>query len=283
MIDQGEFQGGVSCLYLRPLARRFEKRDETLKKALKVALVTGGAKRIGKAIVEDLAAHGFAVAIHANGSLDEAEALAASLSKKDVGAVAVKADLTDTRETSALMAQVNGALGPIDLIVNNASLFKKDSLDAFDETVWDRHFALHIKAPSLLTRDFARQLPRGVSGLVVNVIDQRVWSPNPRFYSYMLSKSALWTATQTMAQALAPDIRVNGIGPGPTLPNERQDPRDFQAQVDALILKRGPALGEFGRTIRFLFDTPSITGQMIALDGGQHLAWETPDIREIVE
>lgn len=254
-----------------------------MKKALKVALVTGGAKRIGKAIVEDLAAHGFAVAIHANGSLDEAEALAASLSKKDVGAVAVKADLTDTRETSALMAQVNGALGPIDLIVNNASLFKKDSLDAFDEAVWDRHFALHVKAPSLLTRDFARQLPRGVSGLVVNVIDQRVWSPNPRFYSYMLSKSALWTATQTMAQALAPDIRVNGIGPGPTLPNERQDPRDFQAQVDALILRRGPALGEFGRTIRFLFDTPSITGQMIALDGGQHLAWETPDIREIVE
>lgn len=283
MNDQGEFQGGVSCLYLRPLARRFEKRDETLKKALKAALVTGGAKRIGKAIVEDLAAHGFAVAIHANGSLEEAEALATSLSKKGGVAVAVKADLTDTQATSALILDVNEKLGPIDLIVNNASLFKKDSLDAFDETVWDRHFALHVKAPSLLTRDFARQLPRGVSGLVINVIDQRVWSPNPRFYSYMLSKSALWTATQTMAQALAPDIRVNGIGPGPTLPNERQDPRDFQAQVDALILKRGPALGEFGRTIRFLFDTPSITGQMIALDGGQHLAWETPDIREIVE
>ncbi|MGF6172159.1 SDR family oxidoreductase [Ensifer sp. 4252] len=254
-----------------------------MKKALKAALVTGGAKRIGKAIVEDLAAHGFAVAIHANGSLDEAKALAASLAKKGVVAVAVKADLTDTQETLALMAQASEALGPIDLIVNNASLFKKDSLDAFDEAVWDRHFALHVKAPSLLARDFARQLPRGVSGLVVNVIDQRVWSPNPRFYSYMLSKSALWTATQTMAQTLAPDIRVNGIGPGPTLPNERQDPRDFQAQVDALILRRGPALGEFGRTIRFLFDTPSITGQMIALDGGQHLAWETPDIREIVE
>jgi len=283
MIHQGEFQRGVSCLYLRPLARRFETRDETLKKALKAALVTGGAKRIGKAIVEDLAAHGFAVAIHANGSLDEAEALAVSLGKNGTIAVAVKADLTDTRETLALMAQVNAALGPIDVIVNNASLFKKDSLDAFDETVWDRHFALHVKAPSLLASDFARQLPRGMSGLVVNVIDQRVWSPNPRFYSYMLSKSALWTATQTMAQALAPDIRVNGIGPGPTLPNERQDPRDFQAQVDAVILKRGPALDEFGRTIRFLYDTPSITGQMIALDGGQHLAWETPDIREIVE
>lgn len=254
-----------------------------MKKALKAALVTGGAKRIGKAIVEDLAAHGFAVAIHADASFDEAEALAETLSKGGTKAVALRADLTDTGATSALIEHATEALGPLDLLVNNASLFKKDSLDAFDETVWNQHFALHVKAPSLLARDFARQLPKGVAGLIVNVIDQRVWSPNPRFYSYMLSKSALWTATRTMAQALAPHIRVNGIGPGPTLPNERQDPKDFQAQVEALILKRGPTLDEFGRTIRFLFDTPSITGQMIALDGGQHLAWETPDIREIVE
>jgi NAD(P)-dependent dehydrogenase (short-subunit alcohol dehydrogenase family) len=254
-----------------------------LKKALKAALVTGGAKRIGKAIVEDLAGHGFAIAIHADASFGEAEALAESLSARGTKAVAIRADLTDTAATSTLIERATQALGPIDLLVNNASLFKKDSLDAFDETVWDQHFALHVKAPSLLTGEFARQLPEAVDGLVVNVIDQRVWAPNPRFYSYMLSKSALWTATRTMAQALAPRIRVNGIGPGPTLPNERQNPQDFQAQVDALILKRGPTLDEFGRTIRFLFDTPSITGQMIALDGGQHLAWETPDIREIVE
>lgn len=254
-----------------------------MKKALKAALVTGGAKRIGKAIVEDLAAHGFAVAIHADASFDEAEALARALTEAGTKAVALRADLTDTAETSTLIARAAEALGPLDLLVNNASVFKKDSLEAFDESIWDQHFALHVKAPSLLARDFAGQLPADANGLIINVIDQRVWAPNPRFYSYMLSKSALWTATRTMAQALAPRIRVNGIGPGPTLPNERQDPGDFEAQVDALILKRGPTLDEFGRTIRFLFDTPSITGQMIALDGGQHLAWETPDIREIVE
>ncbi|MFQ6159298.1 SDR family oxidoreductase [Sinorhizobium meliloti] len=254
-----------------------------MKRTLKAALVTGGARRIGRAIVEDLAAHGFALAIHANGSFAEAEALAEKLGKTGARAVALRADLTEVGAASGLIAQATALLGPLDLLVNNASVFNKDSLAEFDEAVWERHFALHVKAPSLLARDFALQRPADVSGLIVNVIDQRVWSPNPRFYSYMLSKSALWTATQTMAQALAPDIRVNGIGPGPTLPNERQDPRDFEAQVEALILRRGPALDEFGRAIRFLFDTPSVTGQMIALDGGQHLAWETPDIREIVE
>ncbi|MDX0613201.1 SDR family oxidoreductase [Sinorhizobium medicae] len=253
-----------------------------MKRTLKAALVTGGARRIGRAIVEDLATHGFAVAIHANGSFAEAEALAASLRGSGAKAIALRADLTEIGAVSRLVAEATGSIGPLDLLVNNASVFNKDSIAEFDEAVWERHFALHVKAPSLLARDFAQQRQADVSGLIVNVIDQRVWSPNPRFYSYMLSKSALWTATQTMAQALAPEIRVNGIGPGPTLPNDRQDPRDFQAQVEALILRRGPALDEFGRAIRFLFDTPSITGQ-IALDGGQHLAWETPDIREIVE
>jgi len=254
-----------------------------LKTQLKTALVTGGAIRIGKAIVEDLAANGFAVAIHANNSVSEAETLAGDIRARGGRAAVVQADLTETKAVSGLMAQVNATVGPIGLLVNNASLFKKDSLDQIDDDVWDRHFALHVKAPSILARDFARQLPAASAGLIVNIIDQRVWAPNPRFYSYMLSKAALWTATQTMAQALAPDIRVNGIGPGPTVPNERQNIADFRKQVDALILKAGPELGEFGRTIRFLFDTPSITGQMIALDGGQHLAWETPDILEIVE
>jgi NAD(P)-dependent dehydrogenase (short-subunit alcohol dehydrogenase family) len=254
-----------------------------LKTQLKTALVTGGAIRIGRAIVEDLAAHGFAVAIHANTSVEQAEALASAIRAQGGRASVVQADLTETGAVGGLMDEVNAAIGPVGLLVNNASLFKKDSLDQLDEGVWDRHFALHVKAPSMLARDFARQLPATYAGLIVNIIDQRVWAPNPRFYSYMLSKSALWMATQTMAQALAPDIRVNGIGPGPTMPNERQNMGDFLKQVDALILKAGPEFGEFGRTIRFLFDTPSITGQMIALDGGQHLAWETPDILEIVE
>jgi NAD(P)-dependent dehydrogenase (short-subunit alcohol dehydrogenase family) len=142
---------------------------------------------------------------------------------------------------------------------------------------------VHVRAPSLLISRFAAQMPDDVQGLVVNIIDQRVWRLNPRFYSYTLSKAALWTATQTLAQALAPRIRVNAIGPGPTLKGSRQTEADFAAQIDGLILKAGPMLTEFGRTIRFLFDTPSITGQMIALDGGQHLAWQTPDVAEIME
>ena len=254
-----------------------------MKQPLKTALVTGGARRIGKAIVDDLAAHGFAVAIHANTSLDEAEAMADTIRRQGGTAVALAADLSETAATERLIAEATDALGPLGLLVNNASLFKPDSLDALDPDLWDRHFNVHVRAPSILVRDFARQLPATKSGLVVNIVDQRVWNPTPRYYSYTLSKAALWMATRTMAQALAPSIRVNAIGPGPSLPNERQDPRDFQQQVEGLILKTGPRLDEFGRTVRYLFESPSITGQMIALDGGQHLAWETPDVAEIVE
>ena len=254
-----------------------------MKQPLKTALVTGGARRIGKAIVDDLAAHGFAVAIHANTSLDEAEAMADTIRRQGGTAVALAADLSETAATERLIAEATEGIGPLGLLVNNASLFKPDSLDALDPDLWDRHFDVHVRAPSILVRDFARQLPATNSGLVVNIVDQRVWNPTPRYYSYTLSKAALWMATRTMAQALAPSIRVNAIGPGPSLPNERQDPRDFQQQVEGLILKTGPRLDEFGRTVRYLFESPSITGQMIALDGGQHLAWETPDVAEIVE
>ncbi|WP_446737554.1 SDR family oxidoreductase [Rhizobium sp. CFBP 8762] len=254
-----------------------------MKTPLMTALITGGAKRIGEAITRDLAAAGFAVAIHTNTSLTQAEALVTTLRADGVTATAIQADLRDAVAVQTLIAKANAAIGPIGLLVNNASVFKKDSITDFDDAAWDEHFAVHVKAPSLLARDFAAQRPQGCTGLIVNIIDQRVWAPNPRFYSYMLSKAALWMATQTMAQGLAPDIRVNAIGPGPTLPNERQNQEDFLAQIDGLILKDGPKLEDFGRTIRFLFDTPAITGQMIALDGGQHLAWETPDIREILE
>lgn len=254
-----------------------------LKKPLKTALVTGGAKRIGKAIVDDLAANGFAVAIHANTSLDDAEALAATIRARGQTAYTVQCDLADGAATAGLIAAARAAVGPLDLLVNNASLFKPDAVADFDDALWDRHFAVHVKAPSILARDFVRQLPEGVAGSIVNIIDQRVWNPTPRYYSYTLSKSALWMATRTMAQSFAPDVRVNAIGPGPSLPNERQDDAAFRAQIDGLILRRGPDLKEFGRTVRFLFDTPSITGQMIALDGGQHLAWETPDVAENAE
>lgn len=250
---------------------------------LRTALITGSAKRIGRAIAEDLAANGFSVAIHANGSIGEAEELVAELRRKGYRAAALQADLTDIGETGALVAKASEALGPLDLLVNNASVFQHDSARSFNAATWALHFDLHVRAPSILAAAFAQQMPAAAAGLIVNIIDQRVWALRPSFYSYTLSKSALWTATQTLAQALAPRIRVNAIGPGPSMPSERQAMEDFQAQISALILQRGPALKEFGQTIRFLYDTPSITGQMIALDGGQHLAWQTPDVAEITE
>jgi NAD(P)-dependent dehydrogenase (short-subunit alcohol dehydrogenase family) len=251
--------------------------------ATATALVTGGAKRIGRAIVEDLAAHGFAVAIHCNRSRVEADALAAAINAGGGRAAVIAADLTDMDAVGDLVGQAQAALGPLSLLVNNASLFEDDSVLDFDWRAWDRHFAVHVKAPALLAQNFARALPQGQVGLIVNMIDQRVWRPTPRYFSYALSKSTLWTATQMMAQSLGPRIRVNAIGPGPTLKNARQDDSDFAAQVDGLILKRGPELPEFGATIRYLWEARSVTGQMIALDGGQHLAWQTPDVTGMAE
>jgi NAD(P)-dependent dehydrogenase (short-subunit alcohol dehydrogenase family) len=254
-----------------------------MSKATVTALVTGGARRIGRAIVEDLAAHGFAVAIHCNRSRTEADALAAKIIAGGGRAAVVAADLTDMDAVGDLVGQAQAALGPIPLLVNNASLFEDDSVLDFDWRAWDRHFAVHVKAPALLAQNFARALPAGQEGLIVNMIDQRVWRPTPHYFSYALSKSTLWTATQMMAQALGPSIRVNAIGPGPTLKNARQDDSDFAAQVDGLVLKRGPELPEFGATIRYLWEARSVTGQMIALDGGQHLAWQTPDVTGMTE
>jgi len=236
-------------------------------------LVTGGAARIGAAIVRDLASHDFAVAIHTHSSVSAAKALADEIVAAGGRAAVVTGDLTDAAACGRIVAAASAAIGPLGLLVNNASVFQEDSVTDFSPQSFDLHFAMHVKAPSMLISDFARQLPDGHQGLVVNMID----------HSYTLSKAALWTATQTLAQALAPAIRVNAIGPGPTLKGSRQSDADFAAQLDGLILKAGPALPEFGRTIRFLFDTPSITGQMLALDGGQHLGWQTPDVAEIKE
>lgn len=247
------------------------------------ALVTGAGRRIGRAIAEELARHGFAVAVHANRSHGDAEAVAAGIRAKGGRAEVVIADLSDPESLSTLVARSAARLGPVRLLVNNASLFVADGVDAIDWRLWDAHFAVHVKAPAALTSALAADLPDGLDGLVVNVIDQRVLKPTPQFFSYTLSKSALWTATRTMAQALAPRIRVNAIGPGPTLPSPRQDKAGFDAQAASVPLGHGPALGEFGATIRYLWETKSITGQMIALDGGQHLAWQTPDVTVAAE
>lgn len=244
----------------------------------KTALVTGGGKRIGAAIVRDLAANGFAVAAHYHRSGDAARALMREIETAGGKATTVQADLTDMRETDSLLDRAAQALGPVGLVVNSASMFEGDDALNFTWERWDENFAIHLKTPVLLARRLAETLPDGMNGLVVNMIDQRVLRPNPRFFTYALSKSALWDATRMLAQGLAPRVRVNAIGPGPSLPNARQEQSDFDQQIDGLLLKRGPKLDEFGRTIRYLFDTMSVTGQIIALDGGQHLAWQTPDV-----
>ena len=242
---------------------------------IKTALVTGGSQRVGRSICLGLAQAGYAIAIHYNSSAAPAEALAEEIKENGGHAIAVKADLSKGDETRTLMQRAIDEIGPIGLLVNNASLFEEDSLDHIDDEVWDRHFAVHVKAPSLLASAFAAQNPQ--DGLIINIIDERVWKLTPNFTSYTLSKSTLWTATKTMAQALAPNIRINAIGPGPTLPSYRQTQEDFDEQLQALLLKRAPDLSEFTDTILYFAAAKSVTGQMICLDGGQHLGWETPD------
>jgi NAD(P)-dependent dehydrogenase (short-subunit alcohol dehydrogenase family) len=167
---------------------------------------------------------------------------------------------------------------PITLLVNSASLFEDDRVGGLDAAGLDAHYQTNLRAPVLLAQAFAAALAPARDGLIVNILDQRVWRLTPQFFSYTLSKAALWTATQTLAQALAPRIRVNAIGPGPTLPSIHQAPGDFEAESAAVPLGRGPTPGEIAAALRYLIDAPSVTGQMIAVDGGQHLGWRTPDV-----
>ena len=240
----------------------------------RVALVTGGARRLGRAFCEGLSEAGYTVVVHANTSLRDAEALVETLGRD---AFAVACDLRDRTAVAELLPRVARRAGPVSLLVNNASVFEDDTPADADGDIWDAHFDVHLRAPAMLAQSLYDGLPEGGAGHVVNLIDQRVWRLNPKFTSYTLSKSALWTLTTTLAQRFAPRVRVNAIGPGPSMPSPRQAQASFDAQVAAVPLQRGPALDEFARTLLFLERTPSITGQMIALDGGQHLAWETPD------
>ena len=181
------------------------------------------------------------------------------------------------------LPECSDELGPVTLLVNNASLFEPDGIESLAPELWERHFAVNLRAPAFLTRDFARQLPEGEEGAVVNIVDQRVWKLNPQFFSYTLSKAALLTATRTIAQALAPRIRVNAVGPGPTLTSSRQSAEDFSRQGEALPLRRHPTPEDIADAVVFLARARSVTGQMLAVDGGQHLAWETPDVLAVRE
>jgi NAD(P)-dependent dehydrogenase (short-subunit alcohol dehydrogenase family) len=245
---------------------------------MRTALVTGGARRIGRAIVERLAQEGYAVAIHCNESRDDADALRRFVIDHGGEAEVVQADLDDPDGFGVLMDSAHEALGPFTLLVNNASVFEPDELQTINRALWARHFAVNLQAPVFLARDFARQLPDECDGAVINIVDQRVWKLNPQFFSYTLSKAALFAATRTMAQALAPRVRVNAIGPGPTLMSSRQTESDFARQSASVPLGHGPSPDEIADAVLFLANSRSITGQMLAVDGGQHLAWETPDV-----
>lgn len=249
----------------------------------RVALVTGGAKRIGRSIVERLARDGYAVAIHCHNSETDARDLAAQIDIKGGQATVVTGDLAESRAVGALIGEAAQALGPVTLLVNNASVFEPDDIHTLTPEQWDRHFAVNLRTPAFLARDLARQLPADREGCIVNIIDQRVWKLNPQFFSYTLTKAALLTATKTMAQALAPRIRVNAIGPGPTLMSARQGEDDFARQCEALPLGEVITPEEIADAVVFLAQARGVTGQMIAVDGGQHLVWQTPDVIGIKE
>jgi len=244
------------------------------------ALVTGGAKRIGAAIVRDLASHGWAVAIHCGRSVVEAQALAGELRAAGTRAAIVQADLADAAAVARIVPEAVAALGPLTLLVNNASVFLKDSFGALDHGVWQRQFDVNLRAPVFLAEAFAAQLPENSEGNIVNMIDQRVLKLTPQMPSYTLSKAALWAATQTLAQRLAPRIRVNGIGPGPTFPNAYAKDKSMAKEIAGTLLQRRVDPADFGRAIRFIVDTPSITGQLLLLDSGQHITWKTRDVAD---
>jgi NAD(P)-dependent dehydrogenase (short-subunit alcohol dehydrogenase family) len=239
----------------------------------KVALITGAARRIGRAIALDLARNGWAVGVHYRSSRGEAEALISQIEALGGRACALQADLACTKSVAALLPACAEALGgPPTCLVNNASEFLLDSIQTLSEDVWDIHQTINLKAPVFLAQAMLRLLPPGVEGNIVNILDQRVWKLTPDFFSYTISKAGLWTATQTLAQALAPRIRVNAIGPGPVLQSVHQTPDDFAAEQQSTLLKRGPSPQEIANAVRFILETRSMTGQMIALDAGQHLS-----------
>lgn len=242
----------------------------------KAALVTGAGKRIGRAVALDLAAHGWAVGVHYHRSADDAEEVVRAIEGQGGRAVALHADLMDEPAVHTLVDRAAERLGPLTLLVNNASAFERDEAATVTRDSWDRHMEANLRAPFVLIQDFARRLPAGEHGLVVNMLDQRVWNLTPHFISYTLSKAGLWTLTRTLAQALAPRVRVNAIGPGPTLRNERQTEDHFAQQAAAVPMQRSTAPSEICAAIRFLIDAPAVTGQMIALDGGEHMGWAQP-------
>lgn len=239
----------------------------------KTVLVTGAAHRIGRMVALRLARDGWAVAVHYNRSAEAALSLVDEIVALGAQAVALQADLASEDDVLTLVPRVVEALGPLGCLINNASLFEHDSALTATRASWDAHMETNLRAPFVLTQSFAAQLPEESEGVVVNLIDQRVLNLTPHFTTYTLSKAGLWALTQTLALALAPRIRVNAVAPGPTLPSSRQTQEQFDLQCASMPLKRGTSPEEIAEAVRFIVASGSMTGQLIALDGGQHLCW----------
>jgi NAD(P)-dependent dehydrogenase (short-subunit alcohol dehydrogenase family) len=239
----------------------------------RVALVTGAARRLGRASALALASAGFDIAIHYHGSAEAAEATADEVRALGRRAATLRADLAREEETARLLPEAVAALGPVGVLVNNASSFERDEWHDATRESWDRHIEPNLRAPFVLMQAFARALPEGAEGAVINMLDQRVWSLTPHFVSYSVSKAGLWALTQSMALALAPRIRVNGIGPGPAIPAPGQSAEHFARQCAGLPLQHGTSPEEVAGAVLAILRLPSMTGQMIALDSGQHLQW----------
>ncbi|MEM6482934.1 MAG: SDR family oxidoreductase [Pseudomonadota bacterium] len=255
---------------------------------LGTALVTGAGKRLGRAMALYLGKRGYDVAVHYSASQSEAEAVVAEISDMGQRAVAVQADLLQEAEMQTLVPAALKALGsPLTVLVNNASIFEHESYETSTRQSWDRHIESNLRAPFVLLQALAAQIPDPIAdksgepfaqGLVVNMIDQRVRKLTPDFPSYTIAKMGLWAMTRTAAQALAPKVRVNAIGPGPTLQSIHQSDDQFAAQRARTLLKRGSNPSDILGALGFFLDAPSVTGQLLCIDGGQHLAWQTPDV-----
>lgn len=243
----------------------------------KNVLVTGAAKRLGRAIALELAECGWSIALHHKKSHDEAEETASAIRKKGVRAIVLGADLGKEDEVEPLVAKAVSGLGPLAALVNNASVFEHDDIDTMSRESWDKHMAVNLRAPVVLAQQFAQQLPSGEHGAIVNLLDQRIFKPTPEFISYGVTKAGLHWLTTTLAQGLSPHIRVNAVAPGPTLPSARQSKEQFEQQASSTPLGIGANPEEIAEAVRYLIEARAITGQTITLDGGQHLAWRSAD------
>lgn len=242
-----------------------------------IALVTGAAKRLGRAIALALADNGWDIVLHYHQSKLAAEKTAAEIRERGRRTLLVQADLGNENEVEKIIPHINAEFGPLRCLVNNASVFEMDKIDTITRDSWDRHIETNLRAPLVLSQAFARQLPANGEGNIVNLLDQRVWKLTPYFLSYTVAKMGLWTLTRTLALGLAPRIRVNAIGPGPTLPSPRQSEEQFMAQSAAMPLGHGATSEEIAAGVIYILSARSMTGQMIALDGGEHLGWQVPN------